>query len=386
MSKIIENFLIPLFIIISIVYACNSFGSPIELNKVYHHTTNNKMYLERAAVSLYFSQDPQMQETTHSGSCSFFFPHVAINAQECHDMIKRINEYRNDYTVNITPINKGIQLVFNFDVHKCAISYERFDSIGLQKGIVFRLYNKDILQQLEQAHNKAVLRTLWHRGDKPCIAIDPGHGGDDCGAIGCNGVKEKDICLAISKEVGNLLQQRGCNVFLTRTQDCNVYLDERTFFANNKNADLFVSIHANYTTNNNVHGVETFCMQPHLLKKINSSMSDAQQICITDIMKQRSDCAYAYAQSVQQQICNAISSCYEQSVDRKVKHSVSQILLGAQMPAILIEVGFVSHSQESNLLIKPEYQNKIARGICDGILLNPMFFTQSPFHYTRGPS
>ena len=206
MSKIIEHFLVPLFIIISIVYACNSFGSPIELNKVYHHTTTNGVHLERAAVSLYFSQDPQMQENTRSGSCSFFFPHVSIHAKECYDMIKRINECHADYKVNITQVDKGIKIAFNFDAHKCAICYERFDSIGLQKGMVFRLYNKDILQQLEQANNKAVLRTLWHRGDKPCIAIDPGHGGDDCGAIGCNGVKEKDVCLAISKEVGNLLQ------------------------------------------------------------------------------------------------------------------------------------------------------------------------------------
>lgn len=376
MSKIVEHFLIPLFVVVSVLYAFNSFGSDgIMLNKVYHHTTQSPVHLEQANVSLYFSGNPQVQELKNkraedSQSATFFFPKAVISDGECEAMVKRLNDYHDCYNITMTQVvkpTKGILLAFNVDSHKFAVSYEQFDSIGLQKGIVFRLYNKDLLKQLEQANNQPVLRTLWQTGATR-IAIDPGHGGFDCGAIGHDGIQEKDICLAIGRTVGNLLEQHGCSVVLTRNSDCNVALDERTACANNNHADLFVSIHANYAASPRAVGVETFCLRPHLFKQQFSQMSDQDNNCIVDVMRQRTDSSYALAQSVQHHLCGAVAGFHEEPIDRKVKHSVTQVLLGAQMPAVLVEVGFVSHKKEAAFLCDVQYQDHIARGICDGIL------------------
>lgn len=377
MSKIIEYFLIPLFVVVSVLYAFNSSGSDgtIQLHKVYHHTTHSPVLLERANVSFYFSGDPQVQEIKSKKaqdvqSSAFFFPQAVITKGECEAMVKRLNDYRDCYTVTIEEVTrptKGIMLVFNCDPNKFAVSYERFDSIGLQKGVVFRLHNKELLRQIEQANNQPVLRTLWHTS-KPCIAIDPGHGGADCGAIGHGGIQEKDICLAIGTAVGNLLEQHGCSVVLTRNSDCFIALDERTSYANDHHADLFVSIHANYAANQRAIGVETFCLQPSLLKRGFSQLSDRQHGIVSDLMNQRFESSCALAQSVQRHLCNAVSALHDEPIDRKVKHSVTQVLLGAQMPAVLVEVGFVSHKKEAALLRDIQYQNSVARGICDGIL------------------
>lgn len=377
MSKVIENFLVPLFLVVSVLYAFNSFGSDgtIQLNKVYHHTTDSPVHLEKANVSFYFSGEPKLQEIKNKKpqnctSCTFFLPKVVINKGDCEAMVKRLHDHTDCYTVTIEEITKptqGIKLVFNFDHNKFAISHEQFDSIGLQKGVVFRLHNKELLNQLEKANNQPVLRTLWHTG-KPCIAIDPGHGGLDSGAIGHGGIQEKQICLAIGTTVGNLLEQHGCSVVLTRNSDYGVGLDERTSYANNNHVDLFVSIHANYAANSRAVGVETFCLRPGLLKRSFSQLSDSQHGVVSDVMSKRSDCSHELAQSVQRHLCDAISGFHDEAIDRKVKHSVTQVLLGTQMPAVLVEVGFVSHKKEAALLSDIQYQNRVAQGICDGIL------------------
>lgn len=399
MSKIIENFLVPLFLVISVLYAFHSFAQnndTIVLNKAFHHTAPHEGYLEKANISLYFSGDPQMQEIiTNKGngsSISFFFPKATISQGESEAMIHRINSYAGDYKVTITQVNtptRGIIVRFDCDPNVYMVNCEQFDSIGLQKGFVFRLYNKELLTKLERAQDQPVLRTLWyqsadvsevalaksealakdgHNTLKPRIVIDPGHGGRDTGAIGCNGIQEKQVCLALGTAVGNILEQKGCSVMLTRKNDCDMQLDERTSFAHNNHADLFVSIHANYAANPKAIGVETFCMQPSLLKKKYSSLSSEQDSCVGNVMAQRAQTSYKLAQAVQQNLCNDLSSFHTEHIDRKVKHSVSQVLLGTQMPSILIEVGFLSHPKEGRLLHDTQYQNCIAQGICNGIL------------------
>jgi len=377
MSTIIERFLIPLFVVVSVLYAYNSFGSNgIEMNKVYHHTTDNPMHLERAHLAFYFSCDPQVQEIKNKKSdictpCAFFFPHAIIKRGECETMVKRVNEYNNGYTIAIEHVLKpvrGIQLVFNVDRDKFAISYERFDSIGLHKGIVFRLYDKNVLGRLEQVQQQPVLRTLWHTNGRPRIAIDPGHGGVDSGAIGCAGVREKDICLAISSMVSDLLQSQGYDVLLTRNNDCTMLLDERTAYANNNNADLFVSIHANYANNTRVCGIETFCLHPQLFSNGYCGVFGVEKNYILDRFNQRAAVSNELAQCVQRNVCDTIAHYHDVPIDRKVKFSVAQVLLGALCPSVLVEVGFVSHDKEATLLGLKSYQNDVARGICNGIL------------------
>lgn len=377
MSKIIEHFLVPLFLVVSVLYAFNSFcGETIALNKVYHHTTNNPVHLERANVAMYFSGNPRVQEvksktSSRGGTCSFFFPQACISKGECEEMVKRVNSHNDGYRVTIECVTKpvkGIQMVFAVDSNKLSISYELFDSIGTHKGIVFRLHNKDLLRQLEQATQQPVLRTLMHTGKSPRIAIDPGHGGTDSGAIGCNGIQEKNVCLAIGKALGDLLKDHGCDVLLTRDYDCSMLLDQRTSYANNQCADMFISIHANYAANSRALGIETFCMRPNLFKGTFSDFSADQRNCVSGVFNERSDCSYKVAQSVQRHVCDAVALYHDQLIDRKVKFSVAQVLLGAQMPAVLVEVGFVSHGKEAALLASETYQKSVAAGLCNGIL------------------
>lgn len=374
MSKIIENFLIPLFVVISILYAFNSFSrDSIELSKAYHHITREPGYLERANISFYFSRDPQVQEIkkekSNAAITAFFFPEASIAHGECEAMIQNINAQHSGYNVSIKQVTmpaRGIEIVFNIDPEQCVLCYESFDSIGLQKGLVFRLYNKDILKSIENNNNKMILRTL-HNQHKPRIVIDPGHGGRDSGAVGRNGIYEKEVCLAIGTAVGNLLEQQGCSVLLTRKSDRDMDLDERTAYANNNHADLFVSIHANHAASERAVGVETFCMQSQLFKKMYSNLSPNQDACVVQCMNERFRCSYELAQSVQKYTCAAAAPFRDESIDRKVKHSVSQVLMGTQAPAILIEVGFLSHPKESRLLNDVQYQQSIARGISNGI-------------------
>lgn len=387
MSKIVENFLVPLFVVVSVLYAFQSFGNDsISLNKVYHHMAQNDGYLEKANISLYFSGDVQVQEIKNKkeynvSASTFFFPKTVINSAECEAMVNRMNNYNDSYKVTITQVTKptkGIIIRFAIDPNKYIVNCEQFDSIGLQKGFVFHIYNKELLHKLEQANNQPVLRTLWRQGsetvsndghsDKPRIVIDPGHGGRDTGAIGYGGIQEKQVCLTIGTAVGNLLEQRGCSVMLTRKNDCDMPLDQRTSYAHEVNADVFVSIHANYAASSKAIGVETFCMHPRLLKKNCSQLSSLQDCCVADVMAQRADISYTLAQSVQKNVCDVVSKFHNEPIDRKVKYSVSQVLLGAQMPVVLIEVGFLSHPKEASLLNNDEYQNCIAHGICNGIL------------------
>ncbi len=287
-------------------------------------------------------------------------------------MVKRINNYNNGYTIAIEQVLRpvrGIELVFNIDTDKFAISYERFDSIGMHKGIVFRVYDKDILAKLEQAQHQPVLRTLWHTSSgKPRITIDPGHGGVDSGAIGRNGLQEKDICLAISTALRDLLHAQGCDVSLTRNNDCTLLLEERTACANNYCTDFFVSIHANYTANEQICGVETFCLQPKLFRDGVFDISNNEKKYIMNCFKQRSVASYKLAQCVQHAVCKAVASDHDMFIDRGVKFSVAQVLLGTLCPSILVEVGFLSHDKEALLLESKVYQNKVAHGICNGIL------------------
>lgn len=389
MSKIIENFLVPLFLVISVLYAFHSCAhdtNTILLNKAFHHMAPNQGYLEKANISLYFSADVQVQEISNhnknkTSSVTFFFPRAAISTGEGELMVRRINGYKGDYKVMITQVVKpmpGVAIQFDFDPNLYMVNCEQFDSISLQKGFVFRLYNKELLTKLERVQDQPVLRTLWHPScakatqdchyNKPRIIIDPGHGGRDTGAIGCNDIQEKMVCLAVGRTVGDLLEQSGCSVLLTRTHDSDMSLDERTSFAHNNHADLFVSVHANYAANPKAVGVETFCMQSRLLKKKYSLLSAEQDSCVENMMFQRIERSLQLAQAVQRNVCDSISPFHTEPIDRKVKHSVCQVLLGAQMPAILVEVGFLSHPKEGRLLGDAQYQNSIAQGICNGIL------------------
>lgn len=212
------------------------------------------------------------------------------------------------------------------------------------------------------------------------IIIDPGHGGKDPGAIGPAGEKEKDVTLAVSKELAARLNEVGFEIFLTRKDDTFIPLEERTAFANKKKADLFISVHVNANEKVSLRGVETYFLNlttdASALKvadrenAIASKSLSALQFIIKDLtLNARINESSRFASSIQKSIISSLGKAGHMTKDHGVKQAPFYVLMGAQMPSILIETGFITNATESKLLQKKSYQNSIVKGIISGINL-----------------
>jgi N-acetylmuramoyl-L-alanine amidase len=212
------------------------------------------------------------------------------------------------------------------------------------------------------------------------IVIDPGHGGKDFGAPGyMKGVHEKKIVLQIAKKLAKMIQNElGCQVYLTRSDDRYLTLEERTAIANTREADLFISLHTNAHTNSNAYGIETYflnlatddeAIRVAAMENATSrkNISDLQTI-LTDLMQNtKINESARLASFVQGSMNEHLSKRYDRINNKGVKQAPFYVLLGAQMPAILIETGFISNPVECKRLVSPEYQDYICRSIVDGI-------------------
>lgn len=204
------------------------------------------------------------------------------------------------------------------------------------------------------------------------IIIDAGHGGKDCGAVGVNGLKEKDIVLKVARRLRDKIkEQLGCNVILTRDSDKFLPLEERTAIANTKEGDLFISIHANSAPNREAHGIETYflnlstddnAMRVAARENATStkSVSDLQKILNDLMMNSKINESCRLAEYVQSSLVGGLSRDYDRITNLGVKQAPFFVLIGAQMPAVLVEISFLSNQMEANLLKKEEYLDEIA--------------------------
>ncbi len=208
------------------------------------------------------------------------------------------------------------------------------------------------------------------------IVIDPGHGGKDPGAV-YNGLKEKDIVLEISKYLYEYLKaDSDLNIHLTRDRDIFIPLEERTAIANKLKADIFVSIHANAAKNKAATGLETFvfnvtndraALEVAALENqaTTKSISDLQGI-LKDILKySKLEESVSLAGSVQSCLVKSVNATSKQNLG--VKQAPFYVLVGATMPAILVETGFLSNNGDASKLKSSAYRKKVAKGIYDGI-------------------
>lgn len=208
------------------------------------------------------------------------------------------------------------------------------------------------------------------------IVIDPGHGGKDPGAV-YNGLKEKDIVLEISKYLYEYLKaDPDLNIHLTRNKDVFIPLEERTAIANKLKADIFVSIHANAAKNKAATGLETFvfnvtndraALEVAALENqaTTKSISDLQGI-LKDILKySKLEESVSLAGSVQSCLVKNVKATSKQNLG--VKQAPFYVLVGATMPAILVETGFLSNNDDASKLKSSAYRKKVAKGIYDGI-------------------
>lgn len=201
---------------------------------------------------------------------------------------------------------------------------------------------------------------------KPCIVIDPGHGGEDPGAVGYDQIEEKKVVLAVSKLIKQYLVRKGYDTVLTRSTDHFVMLNQRTALANAVAADLFVSVHANAALNKHAVGIETF-FYPHGYGNMQHS---EQSVHIKSYLTQKTSYAQTLAQDIQTSLCNEVRPGHHMAdvIDRKVKKAPLQVLIGTTQPSVLVEIGFLTHAYEGKLLATKQYQKKIAQGIAKGII------------------
>lgn len=212
------------------------------------------------------------------------------------------------------------------------------------------------------------------------IVIDPGHGGKDCGAPGyLKGVHEKDVVLKISKNLAaKIKKELGCEVILTRDDDTYLSLEERTAIANTKEGDLFISIHTNASTNQHAYGIESFILNLatddeaiRVAARENATsaknISDLDSI-LHDLMQHaKVSESTRLASFVHNAMVKEVKKKYNKIRSKGVKQAPFYVLLGAEMPSILIETSFISNPRECKRLVSDAYQEQLCRGIVDGI-------------------
>ncbi len=220
------------------------------------------------------------------------------------------------------------------------------------------------------------------------IVIDPGHGGHDPGAVGLRGLYEKDVVLDIALKLKEILLSNPLNeVILTRETDIFLSLEERTAIANKKNADLFVSIHANASPRRKAKGVETYLLNwaddeeamrvaarenaisLNKMKAINRQMqTDVLDIIKSDLMRQnKRDESIKLAHYIQKSIVSTLNNNREDTLDLGIKQALFYVLFGARMPSVLVEVSFISNPEEERLLSSDSYRMQIAEAIAEGL-------------------
>ncbi|UCF84635.1 MAG: N-acetylmuramoyl-L-alanine amidase [Desulfobacteraceae bacterium] len=211
------------------------------------------------------------------------------------------------------------------------------------------------------------------------IVIDPGHGGKDPGCNARGGVKEKDVVLSIARVLAKKIKEKiGCEVFLTRNKDVFLPLERRTAIANMKKADLFISLHINAHRNRNIWGLETYFLNIATDERSmlvaarenatsEKNISDLQAILNDLMLNTKINESSRLAHEVQGGMFSQVKRKYKRAKNLGVKQAPFYVLIGAEMPAILVETGFLTNRMEGKRLLSKRYQESIAEGICDGV-------------------
>ncbi|MBI5574403.1 MAG: N-acetylmuramoyl-L-alanine amidase [Elusimicrobia bacterium] len=213
------------------------------------------------------------------------------------------------------------------------------------------------------------------------IVVDAGHGGEDPGAIGPKGTKEKDINLSVAKRLSEILKKHGYDVFLTRSDDTFIPLADRTRFANKVMADLFVSIHCNASISDDTRGFEIYFLSEKATDRAAEAVANMENSVIAlekpslsgkrDIEKLLLSMAVTEFMNESATLCGTINRqvCdnFLNLDSRGVKQANFYVLRGATMPAVLVEVGFLSNAKEEKLLNHKKFQKKITENIFNGI-------------------
>jgi N-acetylmuramoyl-L-alanine amidase len=211
------------------------------------------------------------------------------------------------------------------------------------------------------------------------IVIDAGHGGHDPGTLGPDGIEEKDVVLDIALRLGALLKQRlGADVIYTRDTDTFIPLETRTEIANKAQADLFISIHANSSSDPTVRGVETYYLNftssadALAVAARENAVSNQSIHQLSDLVKKialqdKISESREFASDVEQSLYDGLEDGNSGLKDRGVKKAPFVVLIGANMPSILAEISFLTNPEDASELRRPRYRERIAESLYSGV-------------------
>jgi len=294
----------------------------------------------------------------------YYYIFTISNAKLRNYIIKKMNNY--EYKI-VKYNNKNIRLTIS-SKNKLNIDYH------IKNKLLF-------INILSKKQRKYINKEDLYKVNKynKIIVIDPGHGGKDPGGIGVYKIKEKNIVLPLGKYLRNELIKRGYKVYLTRDRDQFITLKNRTKFANKKHADLFISLHCNIAPKHpEVYGIETYYLSParsqrakRVAKLENSAIGNlrttTQNIVLNFLNKNKIIDSTKLALDIQKSLIYNLKKHYKNIKDAGVRPAPFWVLVGTQMPAILIETGFISNKNEALKLKNKTYQKRYAKYIADGM-------------------
>ncbi len=319
------------------------------------------IYVDKSKIDFLFEN----QRITFSNNSSF----VKIDTQIYHMMSSIIYINEKFYA----PLNSFIQLYKQFDTKNFIVNYndktiyvENATNISLSKPEL----DQALLNKIQNEENWKITT----------IVIDPGHGGKDPGAIGYHNIKEKHIVLDIAKELGSLLKQEmpELTILYTRNDDTFLGLKNRTEFANKNQGHMFLSIHANASTAKTARGFEIFLLQPNSVDKaIDVAIRENASIFFEENPEEyeQNQMIASVSENMYLQESEKLAIAIESAVKKKlpktrmrgIKQAGFYVLVGAAMPKVLIEAGFITNKSEAKLLNKSSYRSEMAYGIFKGV-------------------
>jgi len=296
----------------------------------------------------------------------------------------RISQYNNDTLRVVMDASKAFDVYISVMDTKVVLSFEKTAQSVEAKPAVkpdsLPVKNTPTILPMPQPSKNALPPSKSMRNKT--IVIDAGHGGKDVGAIGYKQRMEKYLVLDIALELGKVLKQRGYKVFYTRDKDVFINLRDRTKVANDKNADLFISLHANAAPNEakklSMKGVETFFLSPDRSERSKNvaaleNQSDMEEMdfyskeaFLNVFNREKIVLSNKAAIDIQSHMLHSAKKKYAVD-DGGVREAPFWVLVGATMPSVLIELGYISNPEESDRMFNPQYQKLLVEGMSNGI-------------------
>jgi len=250
------------------------------------------------------------------------------------------------------------------------------------KELSIKIVNRSVKTKKSIASNRYKKEPPKRLDRDKIIVIDPGHGGKDPGAIGYRRYREKDVVLRIGRYLRDILRSRGYKVYMTRSGDYFVKLRNRTKYANRKNADIFISIHANAVSGRDAKktsGIETYFLSPSRssrAKKV-AAMENSADLDEMDYYGKKSFLNIINAHNIvasnklaidlQRGALATLKHYYKDVKDAGVREGPFWVLVGAQMPSVLVETGFITNPKEAKRLVNRTYEKRMAQGLANGV-------------------